>query len=174
MMEDMDRLFDNFGLGSVFGAPSIFGGSRESLMPSFGSISEAQAWTPQIEVAERDGKLVVKADLPGMTSDDVRIEVLDDALLIEGERSQERREDRGDRHYTERSYGTFTRTVPLPPGVQPEDCEASFEDGVLHIELKLPQRSRGRSVEIKSRSASGGTQGASSAGGSQTDKERPS
>ncbi|HEU4405696.1 MAG TPA: Hsp20/alpha crystallin family protein [Polyangiaceae bacterium] len=149
MMEDMGRLFENFALGG--GLPSPLALVRD-MGHSQGGFPPMQLWSPQIEVAERDGKLVVKADLPGLTKDDVRVQVLDGALRIEGERRQERQEERGGQHYTERSYGSFTRTVPLPPGTEAEGCEATFENGVLEVTLALPERRpRGRTVQIKGR-----------------------
>ncbi|WP_437673188.1 Hsp20/alpha crystallin family protein [Sorangium sp. So ce131] len=168
MMEDMDRLFEDFGFG---GALSPFGQPR-SLAPQGGgralSSSVGGLWSPHIEVSEREGQILVKADLPGVARDDVRVELLEDALLIEGERRQEHQEQRGGMSYTERSYGTFARTIPVPQGVQPDDVNATFENGVLEIALKLPQQQqRGRTVQIKAGGASS-AQGAGSNGNQAT------
>ncbi|WP_437657496.1 Hsp20/alpha crystallin family protein [Sorangium sp. So ce1182] len=170
MMEDMDRMFDDLGFGgmlSPFRQPRSTaeqGGGRG--LSSFGGT----LWSPHIEVGERGGQLVVKADLPGVTKDDIRVQLHDDALIIEGERRQEQQEQREGVSYTERSYGSFMRSIPLPEGVQADDVDARFENGVLEVCLKLPQQQRrGRSVEIKggggsaAQMASG--QGASAGGG---------
>ncbi|WP_437723007.1 Hsp20/alpha crystallin family protein [Sorangium sp. So ce861] len=161
MMEDMDRMFEDLGFG---GALSPFSRSRSLAeqgggrgLSSFGG----GLWSPHIEVRERDGQLVVKADLPGVTKDDIRVELHDDALIIEGERRQEQQEQREGVSYSERSYGSFTRSIPLPEGVQAEDVDARFENGVLEVCLKLPQQQRGRTVQIKS----GGGSAAQLAGG---------
>jgi HSP20 family protein len=174
MMEDMDRMFDDFGLGGML-AP--FRQAR-SMGEMGGGRGLPSLWSPRIELGERNGQLVVKADLPGVTKDDIRVELREDTLIIEGERRQEQQEQREGVSYTERSYGSFTRAIPLPQGVQADDVDARFENGVLEVCLKLPQQQqRGRSVEIKSGSsaqmASG--QGTSAGGGQVSEKvNRPS
>jgi HSP20 family protein len=164
MMEDMDRVYDELGFGGVLPRS---GGAMDPLRSWAGS-TRSDLWYPQIEVTESDGRLLVKADLPGMTKDDVRIEVTDDTLTISGERRQERREERGGRDYTERSYGSFTRSIALPPGVNGQDCEASFEHGVLEITVPLPkQAKRAHTLEIRPR-------GTNAQAGAAADKTRPS
>jgi HSP20 family protein len=107
-------------------------------------------WVPQIDVFEREGKLVVRADLPGLGKQDVRAEIRDDALVLEGERRRELEEERGGRYRTERTYGSFRRAIPLPEGADAEHAEARFENGVLEVTIPLPQeRSRARSIEIQ-------------------------
>jgi HSP20 family protein len=138
MIEDLDRMFDEFG-----GA-----GGRELLRGPFpgGDVM----WMPQMEVLERDGNLVVRADLPGLRKEDVRIQVMDDALVIEGERRREVEEERGGAYRSEVVYGSFRRAIPLPEGVKAEDAEARFENGVLEIRVPLPKEARrGRRIEIK-------------------------
>ncbi|WP_433930324.1 Hsp20/alpha crystallin family protein [Sorangium cellulosum] len=150
MMEDMDRMFDDLGFGGVLSPyrqarPTAEQGGGRGLSSLGGGL-----WAPHIEVGERGGQLVVKADLPGVTKDDIRVQVQGDALIIEGERRQEQQEQREGVSYTERSYGSFVRSIPLPEGVQVDDVSATFENGVLEVCLKLPQQQRGRSIEIKS------------------------
>ncbi|WP_437712124.1 Hsp20/alpha crystallin family protein [Sorangium sp. So ce448] len=172
MMEDMDRMFDDFGFGGLL---SPFRQGRTMGEPGGGrglSSLGGSLWSPRIELGERNGQLVVKADLPGVTKDDIRVELRDDTLIIEGERRQEQQEQREGMSYTERSYGSFTRAIPLPEGVQVDDVDARFENGVLEVCLKLPQQQqRGRSVEIKS---GGPSQGTSAGGGQMSEKNRPS
>lgn len=176
MMEDMDRMFDDLGFGGVLSPyrqarPMAEQGGGRGLSSFGGGL-----WAPHIEVGERDGQLVVKADLPGVTKEDVRVQLQDDALIIEGERRQEQQEQREGVSYTERSYGSFVRSIPLPEGVQAEDVNATFDNGVLEVCLKLPQQQRrGRSVEIKgggsaAQMASG--QGASAGGGGQATADK--
>lgn len=107
-------------------------------------------WTPQIETFQRGDQFIVRADLPGMKKEDVDIELTDDALTIEGERREEREEDRGGYYRSERSYGSFYRVVPLPEGAITETAKASFNNGVLEITLQAPPKevSRKRRVEI--------------------------
>ena len=98
----------------------------------------------------REGELVVRADLPGLTKDDVKVEVTDDAIQISGERKSEH-EEKGEGYYrSERSYGSFYRSIPLPEGVNADSANATFRNGVLEISMQAPQReSRGRRLEIK-------------------------
>jgi HSP20 family protein len=141
----MDRLFDDFlGLGSGLSRP--FSGRRD-----LGRSAGQDLWYPQVEVRERDGKLVVSADLPGARKEDVHVEIRDKALVLEGERRQESEENREGYYRSERSYGRFFRTIPLPDGVNPEQAEASFKDGVLEISLPLPKSEppQGRKIEVR-------------------------
>jgi HSP20 family protein len=110
-----------------------------------------QAWYPQIDVFEKDNRLVTKIDLPGMKKDDVKVEVTDGQLAISGERKREA-EERGEEFYRcEREYGSFYRAVPLPEGVKLEDVKATFSDGVLEVSVPVPARAEAkmRKVEIQ-------------------------
>ena len=130
---EMDRLFENFGFGgSLFRSPLL---SRD-LDRSFGDL-ERNIWSPQVEIYERDGKLHVSADLPGLNKDDVRVELLDNQLTIEGERRSEQRDERSG--WNERSYGSFFRSIPLPEGVNSDTASASFGNGVLNITFDAPK-----------------------------------
>ncbi|RKH35268.1 Hsp20/alpha crystallin family protein [Corallococcus praedator] len=143
MMEDMDQLFMDFGMGRGLGLRS--GGDVE-----FGS------WSPQVDVVERDGNLLVRADLPGMKQEDIQVEVREDLLILEGERNFEQEEEQEGIWRMERDFGSFQRVVPLPEGIDTESIQARFEDGVLEVSMKLPQaRALGRRIEVK-----GGAKGA--------------
>lgn len=145
LREELDRVFDNFGFG------------RSRMMPAWRDFSPGifefgrGMWHPEVEVFEREGDLVIRADLPGLNKDDVKVEVTDNAITIEGERRNEQEERREGYYRSERSYGTFRRTIPLPEGVDAEDANASFRNGVLEITLHLPEGAtvRGRRIEIK-------------------------
>ena len=105
---------------------------------------------PPIEVLERDDRLVVRAELPGLSKDDVKVEVTDDLLTIVGERREEREETREGYRHSERRYGRFSRSVPLPEGVSPEDVRCTFQNGALEITMPAPQRvERSRRIEIQ-------------------------
>ena len=140
LSEEMDRIFDEFGMGrGLWGSRS--GRERE----------EREMWAPQVEAYEKDNQLVICADLPGLKKDDVQIEVNDDVLTIRGERRQEFEDKQEGHHRSERRYGSFYRAIPLPEGIDTEQAKASFEDGVLKIMLPLPQQQsqRGRRIEIQ-------------------------
>jgi HSP20 family protein len=141
LTEDIDRMFETFGMGRSFFPTDFWQSGREATMA---------AWTPRIEMSEKDGKLCISADLPGIKKEDLDVEVTDEAVTIEGERRQERTTNERGLYQSERSYGSFYRSIPLPEGVQPESATAEFKDGVLQIEIPAPDRkSRTRKLEIK-------------------------
>ena len=145
MADDMDRLFENFGLGRAFGLGASGGLWR-------GSLDEDQsAWAPQVETFRRGDKLVVRADLPGLKKEDVKAEIDNGVLTISGHRSSEREENRDEFYRSERSYGSFYRAIPLPEGVESDNCEATFKDGVLEITLPAPrlEERRARQIQIR-------------------------
>ena len=144
--EEMDRLFEDFGFGRGWLTPSF----ERALLPSTFSPFGQGVWSPQVELFERAGQLVVRADLPGLNKDDVKVEVTDEALTISGERQREH-EEQGEGFYrSERSYGSFYRQIPLPEGVTADQAKATFSNGVLEITMQAPQReSRSRQLEIK-------------------------
>jgi HSP20 family protein len=109
------------------------------------------AWSPEIDVFEKDNRLITKIDLPGMKKDDVKVEVTDGHLAISGERKSETEEKKDNVYRCEREYGSFLRTVPLPSGVKLEDIKASFSDGVLEVSVPLPAKpdAKVRTVEIQ-------------------------
>jgi HSP20 family protein len=110
-------------------------------------------WSPALEVFERDGQLVVRAEVPGLDKDQVKVEVVDDQLVISGEKNREN-EERGEGFYrSERSYGSFCRVVALPEGVDPERAVATFNNGVLEITMPAPAHSKPRRIEIRDGSA---------------------
>ena len=104
---------------------------------------------PRIDVTKRAKDLLIQADLPGMSSDDITIRMHDNYLVLEGERSDEREHREGDMWTSERTYGHFRRVVHLPEEVDSDTAEARFENGVLEITVKPMQpRARGREIEI--------------------------
>ena len=140
--EEMDRLFGDVGLGG--GLAAGFGREFSRLADLEGSM-----WLPQVETFERNGKLIVRADLPGLNKDDINVNITDDAIKIRGERRQEKEENEEGYYRSERSYGTFYREIPLPSGVNGEEAKASFRDGVLEITMPAPaRRPSSRRIEI--------------------------
>jgi HSP20 family protein len=142
--EEMDQLFEDFGFGrNLFGS-----GVGHGLMPRDTELGQT-LWSPQVEVFERGGQLVVRADLPGMTKDDVNVEITDDAVIIRGERQQERDVNEEGYHRSERFYGSFYRSIPLPEGVNAENAKAAFRNGVLEITMQAPRREEQRSRRLE-------------------------
>jgi HSP20 family protein len=138
----MDRMFDDFALGTPGRLASPFDRAPSGLR---------SVWTPDVETFRRGDKLVVRADLPGLRKEDVRVQIEQDVLTIEGERSEESREEDDGYYRTERNYGHFYRAIPLPEGVGDTECDASFKDGVLEVTLNAPKggEREGRKIEIR-------------------------
>jgi len=144
MMEDFDRVFEEFGFGRGLGGGLPVAGALER-----GGL--AMDWSHAVEMVERDGQLVIRADLPGLSPDDVRLEITDDgSLVIEGERRSEMEaEEEGGVYRSERTYGRFSRVIALPEGVDADRAQARFDNGVLEISLPLPQQSQRRRIQIQ-------------------------
>ena len=95
-------------------------------------------WMPPLEMTERDHTLLIKLDLPGMTKEKVNVSFTDEALVIEGERTQETENKKDEWCTTERTYGRFCRVVPLPEGVNYKEVRATFKNGVLEVTVPVP------------------------------------
>lgn len=105
---------------------------------------------PRIEVLKSNGDMMVKADLPGLTKDDVKVELTDDALTISGERKEEKEEKHEGFYRTERHYGRFFRQIPLPEGAKTDKANAVFTNGVLEVKIPVAKtESHARKLEIK-------------------------
>ena len=121
---------------------------REEHHPGKGESGGSFGWSPRTEMFERDDKLVVRAELPGLDKDDVNVWVEGDRLVIEGERREEE-SDRGDRYYQrEWSYGYFHREIPLPEQVDDHDVKAKFKNGILEVSVPRSERMERRTIHI--------------------------
>ena len=115
-----------------------------------------ESFYPQVDMVQQGGKLVIRADLPGVDIDDVRVIMTDDAIILEGEREDEREQEDTRMYRYERTYGHFRREVPLPEGVSAENVNATFRNGVLEITLEMPEASQGqREIPIQKEQATG-------------------
>jgi HSP20 family protein len=110
-------------------------------------------WIPAMDLVETDEDLVLRADLPGLSEKDVNIEVEDNVLTISGERKTEHEERKEGYYRVERASGSFTRSLTLPDGIDPDRVRASFDRGVLEVRIPKPEQRKPRKVTI---SASGG------------------
>ena len=135
MADQMDRMFDDFGLGRRWTSPSW----RETAF---------EGWAPDIDVFQKNNELTIRADVPGLKREDVTVEITDDAVTIQGERKHEREEEREGYYRSERGYGSFCRVIPLPQGAMTDQAKANFKDGVLEITMPAPPASKGRRLEV--------------------------
>jgi HSP20 family protein len=126
---DMNRLFDRFFEGRT---PN--GGGRR--------------WIPAMDLVETEDALVLRGDLPGMNEDDVDIEIKDNVLTVSGERKSENEEKGEGYHRVERAFGSFSRSLNLPQGIDPEKVEASFDNGVLEVRIPKPAEAKPTRVQI--------------------------
>lgn len=128
---------------------------------SSGREQSERAWAPAVEVTERDGNYIVRAELAGLAPQDVKVEITDDAIVLEGERKEEREEERGGTHVTERRYGRFYRAIPLPEGAKADQARAVLQNGVLEVTVPTEeQKGQRREVPIE-----GGAQSEAGASG---------
>jgi HSP20 family protein len=128
IQNEVNRLFNTF-----FDAPVQAGDRR---------------WVPAMDLVEDEDRYVLRADLPGLGPDDVKIELEDGVLTVSGERKAEHTERKEGYHRVERAYGSFSRTLALPEGVDPEQIEARFENGVLEVRIPKPAQKQPHRVSI--------------------------
>jgi HSP20 family protein len=125
------------------------------------------ALSPNMDVSETENEVRICAELPGVKEEDVDLTLNDDVLTIRGEKKFERKDDRENYHFLERSYGSFQRSLRLPYPVNPDEVRADFENGVLTVSIpKSQQQQRSRRIQVQKGSGaqSGGGQGAMSSG----------
>jgi HSP20 family protein len=145
MQDEIDHWFTRMGVDRSWMSPSNwFSGTGQ----------QSGDWMPAVDAFQRGNDFVIRADVPGMARHDLSVEVGDDAVTIRGERKhEEQHEDRDGMYWSERSHGSFYRTVPLPPGAISDSAKATFNNGVLEVVLQAPspEARRGRKIDISGR-----------------------
>lgn len=141
MIEDFDRAFESWSTGKGWPSPIFRLQPLSKLRESW-----AGTFVPDIEVIEKEGAVVVHADLPGIRKEDLHVEINDSSLVIKGERRRSEEEKKDGYVRSERSYGSFYRSIPFPDGLTAGDAKASFKDGVLEVEVKT--RANGRKIDV--------------------------
>jgi HSP20 family protein len=131
LQNEMNRLFN-----SVFDSPAPGNGAT------------MRRWMPAMDLVETEDDFVLRADLPGLSEDDVRIELEDATLTISGERKAEHESKSEGFYRVERAFGAFSRTLTLPQGIDPEAVAASFDRGVLEVRVPKPEQRKPRRIEI--------------------------
>ena len=133
IQQEMNRLF-----GSFFDGPVASGTGGEAV----------RRWIPPMDLVEQGDEYVLRADLPGVGEDDVKIELEDNVLTISGERRSEHEERTEGYYRVERASGSFSRSLTLPEGVDPEAVKANFENGVLEVRVPKPEQRKPQRVAI--------------------------
>lgn len=129
MRDDFDRLFEGF-----FGRmPAI----REDF------------WAPCVDIVENNGNIEVKAEIPGMKKEDIKVTVRDNVLSIAGERKQEKETKEKTFHRIESYYGKFSRRIQLPSEVEADKIKATYKDGVLNITLPKPESAKPKKIDVE-------------------------
>lgn len=134
-------------LGTFFGGFPEFGRIPKRLFGN-GDIALPQ-WSPRVDISEDDKEYLVKADLPEMKKENVKVTVENGVLSISGERKSEKEEKKKKFHRIERSFGTFLRTFTLPEYADAKKVAAEFKDGVLKVHLPKRPMAKPRPVEVK-------------------------
>jgi len=132
LQNEMNRLF-----GSAFDTPTPGNGGT------------LRRWMPAMDLVEADEHFVLRADLPGMSEEDVNIEVEERVLTISGERKAEHTETKDGYQRFERAFGAFSRSLTLPEGIDAEAVSASFDRGVLEVRIPKPEQVKPKRVEIQ-------------------------
>lgn len=156
---EINRLFDDVFRGFGLPALAMAGGGPE----------QGQPMRPSLEMSETDGEIKVCAELPGIDEKDVEVTLDEDMLTIRGEKKAEQESQGKGRNYhmTERSYGTFMRSIRLPAAPNPDQVQASFKNGVLTVTMPKPQEAKQRSRRIEVRAEGG------AGGGARQSRQRP-
>jgi len=127
----MNRLFDDF-----FGRLPMRTEGMERM------------WAPNVDVSETKDNIIVTAEIPGMTKDDIKVTFNENTLTLSGEKKQEKEEKDADYHRIERSYGSFTRSFDLPTTVQFDKIKANYKDGVLQVTMPKSEEVKPKEIPI--------------------------
>jgi HSP20 family protein len=133
IQNEMNRLFNTF---------------FDAQAPAAGQSTNLRRWIPAMDLVETQDDFVLRADLPGLSEGDVNIELEDNVLTISGERKSAHEENKEGYYRVERAWGTFSRSLTLPEGVNPEAVKASFDRGVLEVRIPKPEQRKPRKVAI--------------------------
>lgn len=130
-------------LSTMFGrSPVRKEGGKEEAM----TIAE---WAPLVDISEDEKEYLIKAELPEVKKEDVKVAVQDDVLTLSGERTLEKEEKGKKWHRVERAYGSFSRSFTLPEDADPTKVNAEFKDGVLNVHLAKSEKAKPKSIEVK-------------------------
>jgi HSP20 family protein len=126
----------------------LFGSFFDSSTATAATNGAARRWIPPMDLLEEDSQFVLRADLPGVSEDAVKVELEDNVLTVSGERKSEHEERKDGFYRVERSFGRFSRTVTLPEGVSADGIQATFDNGVLEVHVQKPEQPKPQKVAI--------------------------
>jgi HSP20 family protein len=106
-------------------------------------------WTPSVDISETEGEYQIKAEIPDVKKEDVKVTLEDGVLTIQGERKHEKEEKGKKYHRIERSYGSFVRTFSLPDVIDEDKVKAEFKDGVLNLHLPKSEKAKPKAIDVK-------------------------
>ncbi len=128
-------------LNRMFARPAIWTNAKEAL-----TVAD---WTPTVDISETEGEYLIKAELPEVKKEDVKINLEDGVLTIQGERRHEKEVKGTKYHRIERAYGSFVRSFSLPDQVDESKVKAEFKEGVLNLHLPKSEKAKSRAIEVK-------------------------
>jgi HSP20 family protein len=133
LQRDMNRMFDEFFRGDVLADESFF----------------AKDWSPAVDVVENNDNFILRAEIPGMNKDDVKITLENNLLTIRGEKKNEAEKKEGNYHRVERSYGSFERSFTIPGTIKTDNIDAQYKDGVLTLTLPKAEEAKPKLIDVK-------------------------
>jgi len=106
-------------------------------------------WEPTIDVEEDDKSIHVKAEIPGIEEKDLDVKIEDNVLTLSGEKKEERKEEKKNYIFSERKFGSFSRSISLPEGIKTDKINATFKKGILNIDIPKDETKEAKKIEIK-------------------------
>ncbi len=137
---ELEELSDR--LNRVFGRPA----SRRDDGKEALTVAD---WVPAVDISESEGEYLIKAELPGVKKEDIKVTLQEGVLTIQGERKQEKEEKGRKYHRIERSYGTFMRSFTLPDSADDSKVSAEFKDGLLSLHVPKSEKAKPKAIEVK-------------------------
>jgi HSP20 family protein len=135
IQNEMNRLFNTFF-------------DQSATRSSGGGAGASRRWVPAMDLVETEDHYVLRADLPGLADEDVNVQLEDNVLTISGQRPSEHDQQQEGYYRLERAFGSFSRSLTLPEGVDPDGVQAHFDRGVLEIQIPKPEQKKPRQVQI--------------------------
>jgi len=115
----------------------------------YGGSADAGTWSPAVDIFETAESVVVAAELPGLSPSEIEVRIAENMLTLKGERKLEKGIEQENYHRIERSYGSFSRSLPLPPGIKPSEARAEYRLGILHIQIPKAREAGASPVHIR-------------------------